>query len=194
MSAIQWGTNFSITEDAAVTEKKGIMIDVHDPDSIACRQLEKETYANKEVVGFINDNFEPYRVDSRKESVVENYYFDWAPTLIFLDRLAREVHRSVGYLGPEDFHAVALLALGKADLCNGNHDGARYHFEKVLKDYPRSGQGPEALYYLGLNRYRATGDLKELGKGAERLREKFPDSIWARKAEPYLMELREAAV
>lgn len=193
MSAIQWSTRFSATEDRAIAEDKAILVDVYNPDSIACRQQEKATYLHKEVVDFIARHFAPFRVDFREEKVVENYYLTWSPALIFLDRQGRDVHRSTGYLGPEDFFATARLALGKIESYNGNHDGAHAHLKRVLADYPQSEFAAEALYYMGVNRFRENGNPEELGRSAARLQKEFPVSIWARKGSPYLLEIREAA-
>lgn len=186
MDAIQWKTNFAMTEDAAITEYKGILVNFHDPDSIACRKMEKETFSRPEIIHFIDEHVEPYRAKIGEEPYFFDYNITWTPAVIFLDKTGKEHHRSVGYLGPDEFMATILLALGKIYANNNNYSGGTAHFDRVLKRYPGSPLSAEAVYYRGVNRYKETGDAQKLRNAAEHLREHYPASSWTLKAAPYL--------
>jgi TolA-binding protein len=44
---------------------------------------------------------------------------------------------------------------------------------------------PEAQYYLGVTKYKASHDPKELKLGFEALQRDYPSSEWAKKAQVY---------
>jgi thioredoxin-related protein len=186
MNTIAWNTNYSMTVDAALTEDKGVLLDFYNPDSIVCRQMEKDTYSNEKVISIISEHLMPFRVNFDQVSYFQDYFITWTPSVIFLDKLGRENHRSVGYLGPQEFIATALLAMGKIYSNNSNFAGAQYHFDKVMKEYAQSQFAEEAMYFSGINSYRQTNNAGELKTAAELLHKEYPASIWAKKSEPYL--------
>ena len=187
MDTIDWNRSFPGAENAAFTEDKGILLDFFNPDSVVCQQMDRDTYSHKKVKAFIAEHLQPYRADNPDEPYFERYNIIWTPTLVFLDKLGRENHRSVGYLGPADFFATGMLALGKIYSSNGNFAAAQYHFDKVLKDYPHSLIAEETLFYIGVTRYRQTKNPVEFKKVARILQKDYPTGSWTRKAEPYLI-------
>lgn len=194
MNTIQWNRNFSITEDAAITENKAILLDFYNPDSVVCRQMERDTYSRPKVMDFITEHMEPFRVNYPEEPYFQDYHVDWMPTQVFLDKYGRENHRSVGYLGPEEFMANGLIALGKIYSSNGNYAAAQFHFDQLLKKFPRSNLVEETFYYLGINRYRQTKNPEELKKTAELLKKEYPEGGWTRKAVPYLVATKAQTI
>ena len=42
------------------------------------------------------------------------------------------------------------------------------------------------MYWLGVTRYKATNDHTGLGKMAQELRNRYPQSVWASKVIPWL--------
>ncbi len=185
MNTIQWRSHFSTTEDAAITEDKGILLDFYNPVSTVCRLMGKDTYGQDKIIHFISEHLQPFRVNIGEEDYFQQYNITWLPTIVFLDKLGRENHRSVGYLGPDEFIGIALLALGKIYSNNKNFAAAQYHFDKVLKGYPHSRVAEEAMFYSGINRFRKTNDPDELKATAEHLQKEYPGSSWTRKAAPY---------
>ena len=63
MNTIEWQSNFGATEDAAITQDKGILLDFYNPDSLTCRQMEKDTYAQEKIIHFISEHLLPFRVN-----------------------------------------------------------------------------------------------------------------------------------
>ena len=53
--------------------------------------------------------------------------------------------------------------------------------------YPKTEAAPEAQYYLGVSKYKASNDLKELRLGLEALQRDYPSSEWTKKAQPYAL-------
>ena len=58
-------------------------------------------------------------------------------------------------------------------------------FEAALRDYPDSDAAAEAVYFMGVSRFKATHDPKNLRAAYETLTAKFPGSEWTKRAAPY---------
>jgi TolA-binding protein len=58
-------------------------------------------------------------------------------------------------------------------------------FRTVIDRHPDAGATPEAAFLLGAAGYRHTQDPKELRRAYETLKAKYPQSEWARRADPY---------
>jgi len=185
MKTLQWNRSFPMTEDAAIAEDKAILLDFYNPDSIVCRQMERDTYSQKKVIHFVNEHLEPFRFNYGEEPYFQHYNITWMPTQIFLDKYGRENHRSIGFLGPEEFIAHGLLALGKIYSSTGNFAAAQYHFDKLMKQFPQSHLVEEALFYIGINCYRKTDNPEEMKKIAKLLEKEYPGGSWTKKAAPY---------
>jgi TolA-binding protein len=52
----------------------------------------------------------------------------------------------------------------------------------VLDRFPATDAAPEAQYWRGVTRYKATNDAAALGETARAFKERYADSTWARKA------------
>lgn len=59
---------------------------------------------------------------------------------------------------------------------------AEQRYGQMMKRYAETAAAPEAAYWRGVSRYKQTNDHTVLGEVAEDLGEKFPDSVWAKKA------------
>lgn len=88
--------------------------------------------------------------------------------------------------------ASSYLGLGKAYFDMDKFDQAHSYFEKVIEDYPQSLSAPECVYLRGVTKYKMTHAVDGLVEAYEKLRERYPSSDWARKAEPYSL-LKQAA-
>lgn len=52
----------------------------------------------------------------------------------------------------------------------------------VVDRHPDAEVAPEALYWAGVSRYKGFDDASALKETAVALREKYPESPWAKKA------------
>jgi TolA-binding protein len=52
----------------------------------------------------------------------------------------------------------------------------------VVERYPDSDAAPEALYWAGVSRYKATGDATALKDTAAAFGTQYRESSWAKKA------------
>ena len=56
------------------------------------------------------------------------------------------------------------------------------HLDRLISEYPKSDVSPEAIYYRGVSRYKATNDASALKQAHETLQAKYKDSEWAKRA------------
>lgn len=109
----------------------------------------------------------------------------WTPTLVVLDFYGREHHRGVGFLPPEELIPFLLLGMGKIDFDTDQFNDALIHLDDLLARYPKSAAAPEAVYLRGVCRFKSTHDAKPLKEAYEKLKADYPESEWAKRAEPY---------
>ena len=88
-------------------------------------------------------------------------------------------------LPPEDFIAQIILGKGKVEFDLDRFEQAIQCFQEVLVRYPKTDAAPEAQYYLGVAKYKASHDPKQLKLGLEGLQRDYPNSEWTKKAQPY---------
>ena len=130
----------------------------------------------------------PSRLISTKDkALVKRYAVKWTPTVIILDSDGDEHHRFVGYLPPEDFIAQIILGKGKVEFDLGRFEQAMQCFQEILVRYSKADAAPEAQYYLGVAKYKASHDPKELKLGLEVLQKDYPNSEWTKKAQVYAL-------
>ena len=72
------------------------------------------------------------------------------------------------------FARVALVKKKWAD--------AEKAYNDILQRYPETAAAAEALYWAGVCRYSASHDPSNLGQTAKTFKEKYQQSIWAKKA------------
>ena len=87
-----------------------------------------------------------------------------------------------GFLPKDDFAAQLALGFAKAAFARGAFNEAEPAFEAVIQHYPDSDAAPEAQYWSGVSRYKATGDAQALGHTYQRFQNRYADSTWAKKA------------
>ena len=118
---------------------------------------------------------------------MKRYGVKRTPTIIILDLDGNEHHRFVGYLPPEDFISQIILGKGKVEFDLDNYEQAMQCFQEILVRYPKADAAPEAQYYLGVAKYKASHDPKELKLGLEVLQRDYPKSEWTKKAQVYAL-------
>lgn len=100
--------------------------------------------------------------------------------------LGKERVRLEGYLPNNDFVAALKNGLGRIAFVQKKYSDAERWYGDVVAHCADSHFAPEAMYWRAVAHYKATNDHTVLGKVAEELRSKYPSSIWASKAIPWL--------
>jgi len=138
------------------------------------------------MAGFINENFIPISVHI-KENPAGFHRFDsvWTPTALILDENGKERHRIEGYLPKDEFAAQLLLGVARVAFMQKKWKDAEALYSQILNDYPKSTAAPEAVYWKAVSHYKATNDHTVLGEVPKILQQKYPNSVWAKKAIPW---------
>lgn len=90
-------------------------------------------------------------------------------------------HEWNGYLPPAELLAQLELGLGKAALKQDRFDQAAQAFDRVAAWPATDEMGAEALYWAAVARYKGSHNADDLMGGWEKLRERYPDSVWRTK-------------
>jgi Tetratricopeptide repeat len=118
-----------------------------------------------------------------KEHPAYFHRFDavWTPTVLILDSDGKERWRIEGYLPKDEFRAHLEMGLARVPFMRRQWAEAERRYAEVLERYPDSKVAPEALYWKGVSRYKATNDHSVLTRLQGQFKDKYPDSVWALK-------------
>jgi tetratricopeptide (TPR) repeat protein len=147
--------------------------------------MDKVTYPEEKVINFINDRVVPVRVPYDQKPLDEEFQVKWTPLFVILGADGKEHHRSTGFLPPFELISMILLGIGKFHFDRGAFSEAIDTFSEVIENYPESGAAPEAVYYRGVSGYKESSKPEPLKEAFATLRDKFPESEWAKRAAPY---------
>jgi hypothetical protein len=144
-------------------------------------------YPDPRVVEFITEHFEPVRVHVREQAdefkrLGAKFGAQWTPTILIIDPDGEVRHRIEGFLPVDDYLAQLMLGVGKSAFARNRFDDAEQWYERVVQTYPKTEAAPEALYWAGVSRYKASDDAGALQQTARNFRERYTDSSWAKKA------------
>jgi hypothetical protein len=154
---------------------------------VACARLEAESYEDQKTAGFIHQNFLPVKAHIKEHPAwFHRFEAVWTPTVLLLDSEGQERVRLEGYLTNEDFLAALESGLGRIAFVHKRYGDVEHWYGDVLTRFGRSHSAPEAMYWRAVARYKASNDHTALGKAAEELRNRYPSSVWASKAIPWL--------
>ncbi len=144
-------------------------------------------WPDERVVRFVNQHFLPARVHVKEDAAEfkrygERYNAPWTPTILELDAEGVERHRVEGFLPADDLLAQLTLGLAHMAFQQQRWADAERGFREVVQQFPQSDAAPEALYWAGVARYKATGDAASLKDTAGAFTQRYQDSTWATKA------------
>lgn len=139
------------------------------------------TYPNAAVQEAVAQGFVPCQIDvldDANASLVLRFHEAWTPDLRILDPDGAELYRWNGYLPPYEFLAQLLVGEAQAWLRLGENERAAEVFAEVVDRQPTAACAPEALFFLGVARYKATHQSKDLLAAWHTLRSRHPESTW----------------
>ena len=135
----------------------------------------------------VTTRFVPVKAHIKEQKqIFERFNAQWTPTQIVLDADGVERHRIEGFLPVDDFLAQLELGLGKLHFQHQNYGEAEEHLRTVCESFPHAGAAPEACYWAGVSAYKRSNEARHLGSTATALKERYPESEWARKASVWL--------
>ena len=147
--------------------------------------MDTVTYPDARVASFVKQHFVPAKVMVREQpDVAAAHGVIWTPNVVLADHAGKDHYRIEGYLPPEDFVAQLALALGRADLERNRFPQAAHHFQEVARRHKGTDSAAQALYWLGVARYKESKDPAQMRSGGwDRLVREYPGSEWAKRAD-----------
>jgi Tetratricopeptide repeat len=135
----------------------------------------------------ISERFIPIKIHIKERPEdFRRFKADWTPTLIIAEPDGTERYRFSGFLPADDFLAQLSLGLAKAAFSRGQYEEARRAYRAVADQFPKSDAAPEAVYWGAVSAYKATNKPEFLKEGGTELRDKYPQSEWAKKGSVWL--------
>jgi len=110
------------------------------------------------------------------------YGVQWTPTILIVDPSGAERHRIEGFLPVDEFLGQFALGLGRSAFARQQFGEAERRLREVVERFPDTAAAPEALYWAGVSRYKATNDAAALAGTADAFTRRYQDSVWAKKA------------
>lgn len=142
--------------------------------------MDTVTYPDPRVAEFIAQHCVAVRIPVKENrELVDEYLVSWTPNVVLADDSGRVHYRAEGYLPPEEFVARLALGVGKFQLNRKEFARAADRFEGVIGRHPGTAEAAEALYWLGVARYKPSHDAAQLHPIWERLAREYADSEWA---------------
>ncbi|MFL5637779.1 MAG: thioredoxin [Gemmatimonadaceae bacterium] len=155
--------------------------------------MDAEVWPDERVVKFVTENFLPARVHVKQDGELykkysELYSAPWTPTVLELDPEGVERHRIEGFLPTDDFLGQLMLGTGKIAFAAEKWDDAERRFREIVDTLPNTDAAPEALYWAGVARYKATHNAEPLKQTANAFKQRYQTSSWAKKASVWAAE------
>ena len=144
-------------------------------------------YTDPRVVDFVTRHFVPVRVHAVQNrdtfaALGERFNAQWTPTILIVDAAGNERHRIEGFLPADDFLSQLALGVAKAAFARKDYASAERLYREVIDRHAKTDAAPEAQYWAGVSRYRATNDPSALKDTAKAFAGRYSDSTWATKA------------
>jgi TolA-binding protein len=99
-----------------------------------------------------------------------------------LDADGSKRHQFEGFLPADEFLAQLQLGLAHVAFARQDWKSAEELFRKVVAEFPNTDAAPQALYWAGVAKYKASGDAAALGETAQQFKNRYAESSWAKKA------------
>lgn len=180
---IKWYEDYDEARKVASDSGKPVLLFFHYEHCAGCKKTIAETLPKMSVIDKIGDNFVAVMLDIEvAKDLVASYGVDWTPTFIVADSSGKEDTRWVGYLPEDDYLGMLDMGIAKHSFRKGDYKDAERLLDSVVIKYPLTELAPEACYYIGVARYRMTGDASWLYKAYANLKDMYPDSPWTLKS------------
>ncbi len=145
------------------------------------------TYPDQEVAKFVDLHFIPVQIETseKNKALMEKYGVTWTPSIFVLDADGKVHYSTVGFIPPEEFVPTFMVGKARWFFDTGQYAEARAYLEEMLTRCPHPNAAAEAIYFLGVTRFKMDHDPKPLKAAYEELKDKYPQSEWTRRADPY---------
>jgi hypothetical protein len=144
-------------------------------------------YPDPRVAGFVESEFVPVRIHVRHHAdeykrLGARFGVQWTPTILVIDGTGTERHRVEGFLPADDLLAQLTLGLAHSAFARGEFAEGERWYRDVADNYSQTEAAPEALYWAGVARYKATNEPSALVDTATEFATRYQGTMWAKKA------------
>ena len=181
---ISWRNDLAEARREAENLKKPLFVDWADfPSCVGCVSLENNTYPNPDVIDFVSDNFVPVQLNqSENLELFRQNKVVWTPTITVCDALGTELMKWIGYLPSAEFLPKVKFVLAWTKIIEQDYAKASTILEEIGSMHKNSFAAPEALYWLGVAKWKTSRDFTDLSEAWTNLMETYPESEAAQKA------------
>ena len=145
--------------------------------------MDAVTHSKEEIIQLIDRLFIPVKVDSLKQSELSKLFrVDMTPVYVTTDFKQKAHYRWTGFSRAEDFKQTLRLMKAASDIDGRSYDSAIEHLSTVV-DSPKSPSTPEALYLLGVVKYKKSGDFQLAVEQWRRLKLSYPNHPLIKKVD-----------
>ncbi len=106
--------------------------------------------------------------------------------MIVMDSEGHERYRFVGWLPADEFQAQLMMGLAKVAFAHKHWNEAERWFSQIVERFPEAEPAAEALYWVGVCRYKATSDHHVLGETARQFTLHYQHTSWAKRSSVWL--------
>lgn len=139
------------------------------------------------MAAFIESHFIPVQANIKvKPAWFHRFGVLWTPSVLILDPAGAERYRLEGYVPRDEFSGQLELGRARLAFVEKRWQAAEDIYQGIADDWSQTTAAPEAVYWVGVCFYKRTQDHTRLGPMAEQLRDRYPGTIWAKKASIFL--------
>ncbi len=138
-------------------------------------------YPTPEVTALIDEHFIPVRIHIKEQPRMwHRFGIRWTPTVMVLSPEGDQVRRIEGYLPADELEGQFRLALGYLAANKKDWATAERWFAQAA-DQENTDAAPEGLYWVGVSRYSADHDPKELAATYTNFTKRYQNTSWAKR-------------
>jgi TolA-binding protein len=142
------------------------------------------TYSNPEIQKALTMFFVPVKIEARSDPKTSQFFnIQATPSFVATDGERKLHHKISGFYPPEAFMPRLRLLRAIVDLNNRQYDQAINLLSNVVQETFENDITPEALYHLGVARYKKSGDFSDAVQEWRKIQIQFPESPWLKKVE-----------
>jgi tetratricopeptide (TPR) repeat protein len=179
---IEWSSNIAAVHVESIKENRPLFLFFCSPGCYFCQKMEMSSFTREKVIALFQKGILAARISPDDPTWFKTYNVKFTPTCLLLNPEGNEEERSTGMLEENALMAFLLLGLSKSYYDMGRLDEGRECIEILTRDYPNSGQAPEAFFLRGIFRYHADQNRDHFKESYDILYERYKDSIWTKRA------------
>lgn len=147
--------------------------------------MDAVTYPSKDVIEATVKHVIPLRVAYDTVPLADKFNVKWTPSLHILDSEGKVHLESTGFLPPAEFIPWIILGRAMMHFDRDELKNAGILFDSIKEGCPENESSPQAVFFDAVCEFKKNHKGTSLKTAYEKLKERYPESIWTKKALPY---------